>query len=322
MATELTKAVENLIELVEVYVDRGTRYARAEKVAHRAARSGLDAAAVNAAIPGWFDEFKQSRQAVLDSVIPAAEALEAAGLDTHKVLMLRNAVAGPGGSATIQDLWPTLKAELQRLAMTGPATDGAKSATPGQRRDKATPTKRSWTQPELNDAIQAEITKYAEAITSARNGSEAALQNIHKLFRRNPLADRLGGESARKMVSKSPVWISLADEFELPRKTNKTATKRPKKIGYVIAGETAAEAAGDTTEANVIRRETVALLDKAIANVRNPDREERKIYREALVAVKDQLTRGAIDDDAARKIVELHQSQQQDDHSDRALSAL
>jgi hypothetical protein len=181
--------------------------------------------------------------------------------------------------------------------------------------------KRSWTQPELDDAIQAEVTKYSEALASARNRNKGACQTVCKVLGRNALAKRLGVKAA-KMVSNSPVWQGLADEFGMRRKSGTTAVSRPTKVALTIAEEAAAIAAGDTTGAAVLRRETVAQLDEAIANVRNPDKQREGQIRQALTDTKDKLTRGEIDDDKARKIVEITQSQQQDDHSRKVLNTL
>ena len=53
------------------------------------------------------------------AALPMAEALGGADFDTRRLLMLHNAVGGPGGSASIRKLWPALKADLQRIAMKG-----------------------------------------------------------------------------------------------------------------------------------------------------------------------------------------------------------
>ena len=128
MPTELPRQIQDFIVLVDVYVDKGTRYARAEKVACRMARQGKEAHALNDAIPALLDQFKKSRQAVLTAAMPLAKALEQAGASSRNVLALHNAVESKGGSASIRKLWPRLKAELQQFAI--------KDATPKARKKR------------------------------------------------------------------------------------------------------------------------------------------------------------------------------------------
>lgn len=211
------------------------------------------------------------------------------------------------GLATIDALLRWL-AELEAPA----ATDKAKAKAAD---------KRSWLQPELDVAIEAEINRYSEAIASARKHSKGACQALRKVLGRNALANRLGVK-APKMVGNSPVWQQLADEFGMRRKIGKAAVSRPVKIGLAVAEEAAAKAAGDTTAADVELRETVALLDDAITNVHNPNKKQEGEIRQALTNIKDRLVRGEIDDDEARELIELYKSQQQDDHSRKVLNTL
>lgn len=87
-----------------------------------------------------------------------------------------------------------------------------------------------------------------------------------------------------------------------------------------IAEEAAANAAGDTTEADVIRRETLALLDTAIGNVGNAEMGAE--IRRALADTKDKLIRGEIDDTKACNIAEYTRKQLQEGNSDRVLDSL
>ena len=71
-----------------------------------------------------------------------------------------------------------------------------------------------------------EIGKHAEAITAARSKRRGAVEAVIKLFRRNPLGDRLGvKEGSRGLISKCPAWLKLAEEFGLPhgKKNHRTA---------------------------------------------------------------------------------------------------
>jgi hypothetical protein len=170
------------------------------------------------------------------------------------------------------------------------------------------PEKRPWTQSELDDAIKVEIAKYVEAIQAARHGKRGAREAIRKALGRNALARRFGVKSA-KMVGNCADWQHLADEFGMGRKSGPS---RPKKIGLAFAEEAAAEAAGDTTAADVERRETFALLDAAIADASNA-KTKRSEIRQALVKTKESLMRGEMDDAKARGIAEYTRRQLQED---------
>ena len=98
-------------------------------------------------------------------------------------------------------------------------TEAAEKPRADHRRGKKAE-KRSWTQFDLDEAIEKDISKYAETLADARAGKKVALQQVRKLFRRNAVADRLGvKEGSRRMVSKSRPWQTLVDEFEMPRKS-------------------------------------------------------------------------------------------------------
>jgi hypothetical protein len=181
------------------------------------------------------------------------------------------------------------------------------AAPPTHHSSKVSSKKQSWTQPELNTAITAEIKKYSEALASARNRSEGAHQALRKVLGRNALARRLGVKAA-KMIGDSPVWRRLADEFGMGRKSGGAAVSRPTKIGLDVAEEKAAEAAGDTTKAEVLRRETLAMINKAMKTAKPQ-------VREALKTLADELVRGQRDDEDARATLTLYTDQQQDDRS-------
>ena len=116
------------------------------------------------------------------------------------------------------------------------------------------------------------------------------------------------------MVSKSKPWLSLGEDFPFLR-TQGVSNRPTKKIGLAIAEEEKALETGDTTAAEVGKRETIALLDKAIANVHNPSTKIADKIRQGLSGTKDELIGGEIDVTKARKILELYESQRQDTHS-------
>ncbi len=240
-------------------------------------------------------------------------SFEQIGLN-YKLEQSRSAVrvfADPELPARLEQARADLADEELKLA-------AAMLALPRAKRKKQQTQKRPWTQTELDARIHDEITAYSQVIASARNGCKGAKKTVRKKLGRNALAERLGVKSA-KMVSNSPVWQELANEFGM-RRTDKAAAARPTKIGLDIAEEVAAKAAGDTTVANVVRRETLALLDMATAEAANMERGEE--IRKALASTKERLRRGEIDDTSAREIAEYTRTQLQDDRSDRVLKSL
>ena len=118
-ANELSGQIQDFIERVAGYIEKGTRYARAERIACHMARQGEESHPLNAAIPEYLAQFKKSRQAVLTAAMPLAESIERADASSKNLLTLRNAVEGPGAPASLSKLWPTLKSELQQVAIHG-----------------------------------------------------------------------------------------------------------------------------------------------------------------------------------------------------------
>lgn len=183
---------------------------------------------------------------------------------------------------------------------------------PGGRRAKGKGApKRSWTQPDLDAEVKKEIAKYPEMLASARRGSKGAKTEVRKTLGRNAIAKRLGVR-AQKMVSKCPDWIQLADEFGMRRKGTKVP--RSTKVGFAIAEETAAVAAGDTTEADVTRRETLQRINEAMLQA-------NRRTRQTLEQLADEVARGQRSDEEARTLVETYTEQQQDSRSRRILDS-
>jgi hypothetical protein len=150
--------------------------------------------------------------------------------------------------------------------------------------------KRSWTQPDLDAAIGAEIEKYSEMIAAAKKG-----KTIAKQFGRNALANRLGVKSPR-MVSLSQPWLELADSLGLSRKS-----RRRGKVGLEIALEQKADADDSNVAATAVHRETTAILEKAIADAK--DQRKRRNFE----AIRDKFALGEMTDEQAREAVALLQ---------------
>ncbi|HQL72605.1 MAG TPA: hypothetical protein PLD58_05460 [Phycisphaerae bacterium] len=153
------------------------------------------------------------------------------------------------------------------------------------------PAKRSWTQPELDEAIREYQAKrsarYQElvGIIDTPNLPEGkkmvARQAAQRIFGRNVIAEELGVKAA-KMVSQSPAWIAIANALELRRKSGgepTTVRSTPgKRIGLDIAVEKAAvvsaEPSSDYTSADAAidrdERETTLREIRRLAESKRP----------------------------------------------------
>jgi hypothetical protein len=176
----------------------------------------------------------------------------------------------------------------------------------GLGRVKATETRlRSYTQAGLDAAIREyqarRARSYQELVEAVKKGGQGARKSAQTLFGRNAVARALGVK-ARAMVSKSEAWLQIARELQLPHKAQPAVPAKQKKIGIAIAEERKAEAQGDTVFRDVIHNETITLA-------------RRVLPRNLAESVIQQLLAGEIDDDGARKIIELSQEQRKDDKS-------
>ena len=112
----------------------------------------------------------------------------------------------------------------------------------------ADPPKRSWTQGDLDEAIREHKAKRAPSFQqyvsllddpkTPASKKKAIRSQAAKMFGRNVIARDMGVKSA-KMVSQSKPWIAIAEALGLPRRTGKTKTNRPARIGHDIAVEQA-----------------------------------------------------------------------------------
>jgi len=169
---------------------------------------------------------------------------------------------------------------------------------PGQGRTKTTPSdKRSWTQPELDAKIRSEIEDNPELIAAAKKGKTGAKREAKKLFGRNAIAKRLEVKSAR-MVSLSKPWQELADAVGLPRKSGRRSLA---KVGLAIGLEQHADADDSSAAADVIRRETMAILERAVAEAKTQQK------RHEFEATHDKFVLGEMTDEQARQTVAVLQ---------------
>jgi hypothetical protein len=180
----------------------------------------------------------------------------------------------------------------------------ARSRGPKNRDRNAVP-KRSWTQSDLDDAIQEYKAKrastYTDLVEGVKCGRAGAKKSAQKLFGRNALARALGVRSPA-MVTNSPVWQRIANELRLRGRSRKGHHAVKQRIGVDIALEEQAIAAGGSAVDEVVRRETIALIEKSM-----PSAEAE--------ATVEKLQRGDITDDQARDLIKLTADQKRDDRA-------
>ncbi len=160
--------------------------------------------------------------------------------------------------------------------------------------------RRSYTQAELDAAITEEIKRHRDLIVAASEGKPGANREAKKIFeRRNALADRLGVKS-RRMVSKSIVWLELAETVGLPRKSKEGLHQGPRrKIGLDIALEQKASGDGSSQLDTVVRRETQDIIETAIQSAGT------KKLREQVEATRDKYELGEMTDEQALATIDL-----------------
>lgn len=163
---------------------------------------------------------------------------------------------------------------------------------------------RSWTQPDLNDAIrkyQAQrASGYRDLLEGVRAGRPGAKKAAQKMFGRNAIARELQVK-APAMVTNSPVWQAIADELRIPRGKDRNQ-KASQKVGLNIAIEQQALETAKSGIELVVQDETLRLIRKSMSDAE----------AEPLV---EQLQRGDITDDQAREIVSMTRDQKRDQRS-------
>jgi hypothetical protein len=179
----------------------------------------------------------------------------------------------------------------------GSAPEGQASSPPegAKRQTEKKSDLRSWTQGELDKAIQEykarRASTYPDLAEGVKQGKQGAIKSARRLFGRNAIARALGVK-APAMITKSSVWREIASELGLSREVKGRRPGKAKRVGEEIAQEEKAEAAGDTTEAEVLRNETIRLAEKSLP-------------RKEADAIIERLVGGQIDDDQAREMINL-----------------
>ncbi|MCE9547301.1 MAG: hypothetical protein K8T25_17655 [Planctomycetia bacterium] len=183
----------------------------------------------------------------------------------------------------------------RKLQSVGAALEGLKaSATPTKAATPAAPiapnAKRRWTQAEVDAELRTirRESGYRTIREAVEAGKPGAKKQAPKLYGRNALAKRIG--CADGAVSASPEWPKIADELRIPRPSGKRGPSRMR-IGAAIAQERAAVDDGDTTGADVERRETLRIIRAALKG-------------NELEAVERRLEAGDTTDEDARAIAD------------------
>jgi len=164
------------------------------------------------------------------------------------------------------------------------------------------PSKRSWTQSDLDAAIREYKAKraprYRELVEAVRHGAKGSKKDAGRIFGRNVIARELGVRSP-SMVSKSDAWIEIADELQIPLARNRvrgtSRTRSAGKIGHDIAVERRGIAAAEGADpaAAILRaerEETLRIIHQLPAKKAEP--------------ILQKYEAGEMTDDQARQLVE------------------
>jgi hypothetical protein len=182
----------------------------------------------------------------------------------------------------------------------------------------ADPPKRSWTQPDLDEAIREHKAKRAPSFQqfvsilddpkTPAGKKKAIRRQAAKMFGRNVIAKNLGVKSA-KMVSRSAPWIAIAEALGLERRSGKAGPVKPAKVGHDIAIEQASLAASDTDEnaaadAAVLRAER----EETLRRIRQLAESNLPKAKKSAKALYDEYQAGEKTDDQVRQTIDTLQS--------------
>ena len=161
--------------------------------------------------------------------------------------------------------------------------------------------KRSWTQPDLDEAIREYKAKmfstYNDLVNGVKCGRPGAEKSARETFGRNAIARKLEVRSPT-MVGNSTVWQAIADQLGLHR--SKPAKK--KRIGIEFALEKQGVASSKSAVDQAIQRETVAMVNNGM-----PEKEAE--------ATIEKLLGDEITDDEARELIDVCADQKQDERT-------
>lgn len=181
------------------------------------------------------------------------------------------------------------------------------------------PEKVPWTQEDLDRAIRQykaqRSAQYDDIKAGVDRNKKAAKRAAQEVFGRNAIATALGVKS-RTMVSKSPVWLSMAEELglTLKRRDSGSAVRqpaKPAKVGLEIAVEKksgrAAGGAGRSPTSSAIeseeRAETLRRIERFAKS--GTGREQKAENKKRANELFDALQRGDMSDDEVRETIKL-----------------
>lgn len=172
-----------------------------------------------------------------------------------------------------------------------------------KRRRRAETPKRTWRQPELDNAIlgfKADMgDKYVDLKERIENGDPEAVKEAREVFGRNAIARSLGVRSPA-MVSKSRIWQTIREELAL----HSDPRLQKNRVGFEIAQEESALATSKSPQDIAMERETIEQIKESMPE----DCAEPTI---------EKLQRGDITVDEAEGILNAWRQQRKDDRTDR-----
>ena len=222
-------------------------------------RKGTDYAA---AFQRRFDDLARYREYLIKKLAAYDGPCDAAGL--HPFIVDRDE-----DRKDLQEMARSLLEYLYNLSKqlggdprSGP-TSGVKTQADA-RPSSEKPGTRSWTQPDLDQAIREykakRAARYMELAHAVKSGLKGAKKDAQAIFGRNSVAKALRVRS-RSMVSKSEAWVQIAEELGLQlartRAPGTSRTRRAGRIGHDIALEQHAvgHAAESDPAAGILRAE-------------------------------------------------------------------
>jgi hypothetical protein len=253
-------------------------------------------------------ELAEGHPEVLDVVCAGKQA----DAETDPAGLERNGVAPaaskqrPGDENAPQN--ESAKHPSAEILNEGLSSGSDRPTTRPQRPGKQTaPPKRSWIQKDLDSAIREYKARRADVYNdlchAVAKGASGATKSARRLFGRNVIVRALGVKSAA-MVTKSVAWQEIADDLKLRQRHIRRLPAATRRIGLEIALEQQTDIAPKPVLDQVVRRETIAMLEQAL-----PAKEAQE--------TADKLRMGAITDDEARELVAVVADQKADDQSRR-----
>jgi len=176
--------------------------------------------------------------------------------------------------------------------------------------------KRSWIQEDLDEAIAqyqaSRAARYKEMLSILDNSQtperrkRVVRREAQRIFGRNAVADALGVKATR-MVSRSPVWVKMADTLGLPRRSR---SGPPSGAGQRVGLEIAAEQASlKATETNDYAAADTALLrqerEETLSRINKLARSGGKTGHSNAKAMLQKYEAGEMTDEQVRQSVDL-----------------